>query len=190
MSNLAALREALLTVAAAALVAGVALPALAGDIYSWRTEDGSYAFTDDEKAIPARYRPHATARTSTGLAGYERLTTPPRGAGDAYSQRLSQRLAYLRSLNRELDAAQAKPAPKSGLTSLAIATGGLNLGVPVDDSDGPVFVEKVRFRHHDEMATRHNLVVKQGGRVLTVIKGAPLVGPIDQASRVGEAALD
>ena len=32
---------------AAALVAGLAAPAAADPVYSWRTEDGGYAFTDD-----------------------------------------------------------------------------------------------------------------------------------------------
>ena len=51
-------------------------------------------------------------------------------------------------------------------------------------------VEKVRFRHDGEMATRHNLVVKQGGRILTIIKGDPLVGPINQAPDIGEMARE
>ncbi|MGI9591601.1 MAG: DUF4124 domain-containing protein, partial [Myxococcota bacterium] len=40
----------------AGLLLGSAAPASASEIYSWRTEDGGYSFTDDPNAIPARYR--------------------------------------------------------------------------------------------------------------------------------------
>lgn len=184
MSTFSVLREGLRVAGAIALTGGVALPAVAGEIYSWRTEDGAYAFTDDHKAIPARYRAVAQSRETADLAGYERLTKPPAGSGDAYAARLAARLERLRALNRDLDARSQRTAEAQGLTSLSIAAGGLNLGVPMNGADGPVIVDKVRFRYNDEMATRHNLVVKQGGKILTVIKGDPLVGPINQAPDV------
>jgi len=191
MSTFSVLREGLRIAGLVAVTAAVALPAVAGEVYSWRTEDGGYAFTDDEKAVPARYRSQVTTRSINGLGGYDRLTAPPAGAGDAYSQRLANRLDWLRELNRDLDAAFARPEPQTGLASLSIQAGSLNLGLPIDRAtEEPVVVEKVRFRHENEMATRHNLVVKQGGRILTIIKGDPLVGPINQAPDIGEMARE
>ena len=49
-------------VVAAAFGAALAAPAVADPVYSWRTEDGGYAFTDDPKGIPARYRDQAQVR--------------------------------------------------------------------------------------------------------------------------------
>jgi hypothetical protein len=45
------------------------------------------------------------------------------------------------------------------------------LGVSADpDSDAPVIVERVRARSRDSLVTRHVTVVRQGDRVLSVIK--------------------
>jgi hypothetical protein len=164
-----------------------ALPALAGEIYSWRTEDGGYAFTDDEKAIPPRYRDQVETRTSEGMEDYPRLTAPETGASDAYSRRLADRLDHLRSLNRDLDAAYAPQPGESGVDSLAVQTGQFNIGVPLEgEGEGPLVIEKVRFRHKSEMATRHNTVIRRGDELLAVIKGDPLISEINQAPEISE----
>jgi hypothetical protein len=181
------LRYGLRTAAITAATLIVAAPALAGEIYSWRTEDGGYAFTDDEKAIPPRYRDRVETRTIEGMGDYHRLTAPEAGATDDYSRRLADRLDHLRSLNRNLDAAYAPRPVETGVESLAVQTGQFNIGVPLDgEGDDPVVIEKVRFRLKGEMATRHNLVVRKGDEVLAVIKGSPLVSEINQAPEISE----
>ena len=55
---------------AALFVGGLAS---AEEIYTWRTQDGGYAFTDDQKAIPPRYRESVEVRRLEGLEGYERF---------------------------------------------------------------------------------------------------------------------
>jgi hypothetical protein len=171
----------------AAITLFFSLPAVAGEIYSWRTEDGAYAYTDDAKAIPPRYRAHVKTRPADGITGYRRHTAPAPGSTDAYAMRLASRLEYLRALNYDLDRAAARPRYESAVNGIEINTGALAVGIPVaGDSDEPVVIENVRFRHNDEMATRHNTVVRQGDRVLTVIKGDPLVGPINQAPEISE----
>ncbi len=74
--------------------------ATAGRIYEWRTEDGTYAFTDDARRIPARYRGEARLRPTKPFADYEHLTTTDPGAGDAHARRLAERLERLRAFNR------------------------------------------------------------------------------------------
>lgn len=188
MSTFALLRDGPRTAAIIATLTLIfAAPALAGEIYSWRTEDGGYAFTDDEKAIPPRYRDRVETRKIEGLGDYHRLTAPEAGSNDAYSRRLADRLDHLRSLNRNLDAAYAPRPVETGVESLAVQTGRFNLGVPLEgEGDGPLVIEKVRFRHQGEMATRHNLVVRKGDEVLAVIKGNPLVSEINQAPEISE----
>jgi hypothetical protein len=181
------LRDGLCWTAVAALTVFLSLPANASEFYSWRTDDGGYAYTDDAKAIPPRYRDRAQSQQTQGIAGYDRLTTPPPGTMDAYSRRLSERLEYLRELNRDLDRASARSEYRNPIQNIQVGTGSLNVGIPVyDDSDEPVVIEKIRYRHRDEMATRHNLVVKKGDRVLTVIKGKPLIGEINQAPGISD----
>ena len=187
MSTLAMLRYGLRTAAIAAATLIVAAPALAGEIYSWRTEDGGYAFTDDEKAIPPRYRDQVETRTTEGLEDYPRLTEPDTGASDAYSRRLADRLDHLRSLNRDLDSAYAPQPAETGVDSLAVQTGQFNIGVPLEgEGEGPLVIEKVRFRHKSEMATRHNTVIRRGDELLAVIKGKPLISEINQAPDISE----
>jgi hypothetical protein len=171
-------------IAAAVLVFGV--PAMAGEIYSWRTEDGAYAFTDDAKAVPPRYRDQAKVGESGGLTGYSRLTAAEPGAGSDYAQRLASRLEHLRALNQGLEAARAPQATPAGQT-LEVRSGDLNVGVPMDGgSTGPLVIDSVRFRHKGELATRHNVVVSKGGETLAVIKGKRNIGEINQAPDISE----
>jgi len=187
MSRNAMLRDGLRTAAIATVTLIFALPALAGEIYSWRTEDGGYAFTDDEKAIPARYRDQVETRTTADLSDYPRLTAPDAGASDAYSRRLSDRLDHLRLLNRDLDSAYAPRPVEPGVDSLAVQSGQFNIGVPLEgEGDGPLVIEKVRFRHRREMATRHNTIIRRGDELLAVIKGRPLISEINQAPEISE----
>ena len=166
-------------IAAATLL--LTLPAFAGEIYSWRTEDGGYAFTDDAKSIPARYQDQVATRATEGLGSYQRLTTPEAGAGADYARRLGNRLDHLRELNRDLDTAYVPRPANAGPETLSLRTGELNIGVPMDaGDDGPVVIEKVRFRLKGEMATRHNVIVRRGDEVLAVIKGEAFSTKIDQ----------
>ena len=59
---------------AALLGGGVVAVGAAADVFAWRTDDGGYAFTDDEKAIPARYRDRAEVKRTNGLKSYGRFT--------------------------------------------------------------------------------------------------------------------
>jgi len=187
MLKFAVLRDEIRPVVLALATLLFTVPAVAGEIYSWRTEDGGYAFTDDPKAIPPRYRAQSETRRGAKLADYPRLTTPAPGAGDAYAARLAARLEQLRDLNRDLDAASARAPEPPAVDALSVRTGSFNVGVPIDGDDArPVVIEKVRFRHKGEMATRHNVVIRKGGDVIAVIKGSPLVTQIDQAPEMSE----
>lgn len=183
MLNRNILRLGLLAAGFAAGAVFVTVPALAGEVYSWRTEDGAYAFTDDPKAIPARYRDRAATRTNTSISNYARLTAPESGSTDAYAARLAQRLEHLRGLNRDLDAAGRRTTTPS-TPAISIDTGDLNVGVPAGGGDGPLVIENVRFRYKNEMATRHNTVVRKGDTTVAVIKGQRNVGAINQAPEV------
>ena len=62
---------------AVGLVCSLAAPAAAGTLYSWTTEEGTIAFTDDAKRIPARYRDVAKRRQVGGLEA-SKVYCPPR----------------------------------------------------------------------------------------------------------------
>ena len=104
--------------------------ATAEEIYSWRTQDGGYAFSDDEKAIPPRYRDRVEVRRTDGLEGYRRFTPKDDQATHRYEERLAARLEHLRALNRQAKAPSsgapadsAAPAPAPPREQITLRTG-------------------------------------------------------------------
>jgi len=164
---------------------GVAPAAAETTIYHWRTEDGTYAFTDDEKAIPDRYRGQVETRAADGLSDYERYTpsvsSGPPGHGEAApppapeseatrSAAESRRLEYLRALNTP----QGRIGDDgSGVQTLTIPTGNgssPSIDVQTRNDDEPVVVETIRARPKGSLVTRSDLVVRQGDRIITIVK--------------------
>ena len=160
----------------AALLAGVA----SAEMYSWRTEDGAYAYTDDREHIPARYAAKAKRVKARSLGDYSRFTPQDDKATDHYAAKLSERLQYLRQVNapEALPAVGAAPPGYAAPSrSLSFSTGGVNspeITVPIaDDSQGPVIVEPINAKQTGDFRTRRVSVIRQGGRTIAVIKGNP-----------------
>jgi hypothetical protein len=86
------------------LVVGIALagPAAAGDIYSWRTQGGEIAFTDDIKSVPSRYREQVQTRTTESLGDYARFSSQEAERAESNEERLKARLIHLQQLNDSL----------------------------------------------------------------------------------------
>jgi hypothetical protein len=178
----------ILTIAVAGtafLAGGAALavePAAAGaTMYHWRTESGTYAYTDDEKAIPERYRAQVESRKIGSLEDYERYTPavssgpPSQGeaalraaAGESAAE--SRRLEYLRALNAPRDERRNQDL---GVQTLTIPTGGGNspaIEVQTRAGDEPVVIETIRTWPKGSIVTRSDLVVRQGDRIITIVK--------------------
>ncbi len=160
---------------AAALLMAIAAPSGAGQIYSWRTEDGGYAFTDDPKAIPARYRDQAKVRASARLGDYARYTPSDDRAAERYAERLTQRLAHLRAVNAQ-PVVRRDAVARSGFGPTATLT--LNSAneyapsVEISEATGgePIIVETLFTRPEGKIVTRHSQVVRQGDQILSVMK--------------------
>ena len=157
--------------------------ALAADrIYSWETEEGTLAFTDDPKQIPARYRAVATSRGREDLGRYERASVSATASAVPHADRLDRRLAYLRSLNGAVAmAAPGIPGEASSEAAFLVRTSGSSRGVstqvgfavsegPPGASSEPIVTDNVRVMPADSDATRHITVVRQGDKILSVVK--------------------
>lgn len=159
--------------AAALLALGLALPAAAETVYSWRTEDGGYAFTDDPKAIPERYRDEAESRQTGSLSNYERFTAKDPQASDRYAERLAARLEHLRRVNAPAPRSQVGAAKRHTQT-ISLRTGddaSPTLDITTDGrSDAPIIVETFAGRPSGKSVTRDNVVVRQGDRVLSIVR--------------------
>lgn len=163
----------LLALAAALAVAAQALPAAAGSFYKWETENGGIAFTDDPKQIPERYRGQAETIGIQKLDDFERFTPMAATQPAGYAARLDGRLTHLRDLNQRTVSPDAVAAPgrAPGLALRAGAEGqDIEAQLGMRESDEPVIVETVRSRPPGSPVTRHITIVRQGDRILSVIK--------------------
>ncbi len=195
-----------LACAGAFAAATLALPAHAGTMYRWETDDGTLAFADDVKRIPDRYREKAEAIASQNLDGYHRFTPTDSDAQQIHADRLADRLDGLRALTADeanetgVVGEVAAPVRQHPVEEIALQSVREQVGrrlvntadgprwrrttrlqtvdapVPVlgvgadPESDEPVVVERMRARPRDSLVTRQITVVRQGDRVLSVIK--------------------
>ena len=166
---------------AGALFVALAAPAQAGDVYTWRTEDGATAFTDDPKSIPARYRNQVETRQAAALGGYDRFSRQDGAAADRYEQRLAERLERLRAFN----GTQASAPPASGRRAevpgyLTLRAGNRDAGsfefsLPTGESGGeePIVVETLKMRLRGSSVTQNLQVVRRGDEIIAVRKPRP-----------------
>jgi len=157
---------------------GMAGGATAGTVYSWQTEDGTMAYTDDAKRIPARYKDQARRSTLQPLGSYARYT--PLETSEAYGERLTERRTELQT-----EATSAAPDARTDYLTLRPGArgseGGLAIAMP--EGAGPLEIEEVRAQGPGN-ATRHLTVVKRDGEVIAVIKAernqSPNTSTIDE----------
>jgi len=168
------------------LVVGLAGPALAGNVWSWVTEEGTYAYTDDPKRIPARHRDEARMRSMGKLSQYERYTEISTGPDQPYVEQIRERQSELRQMTATAPnggVVGATSPREAGVAFAVPATGGrgragsgASIMVPLakdrTESDAePTTIESIRVDPRDSQATRHWTVVKRGDEIVTVIKG-------------------
>ncbi len=148
----------------------------AGNIYSWRTDDGGYAFTDDPSTIPARYRDEAQFRRVHGLTDYEKHTAQVKGTNQSYAQALEERRESLRKLNAEPSGASRGAAAGGVPTTVALRVGGGNpptIQVSAGTTGGPVVIENRYTRPAGGIVTRESTIVTQDGRIVAVVLPRP-----------------
>jgi hypothetical protein len=159
------------------LLCGVALSLAAGaagaeTLYRWTNGEGVVAFSDSLKRIPEAYRASAVKIQTSNLTSYTRYTPANPTQSGAYERELEARSARLREINAAAaaDAAQfVAPATGASLGEVRV-NGKLSLALPAGQaaSDEPVVVEEHRVRSGG--ATTHVYVVKQGDKVLSVVR--------------------
>jgi hypothetical protein len=165
------------------LVAGLAGPAFAGNVYSWVTEDGTYAFTDDSKRIPAKHKAEAKKRPMGKLTRYERFTEVDSEKQEPYTDRLRERRLAFRNMTSTAPMGAVVGAVQSQGPGIVYSTpvsggrgdSGASVQIPIGQvASAPsetTTIESIRTKPRHNMATRHWTVVKNGDRLVTVIKG-------------------
>jgi hypothetical protein len=140
----------------------------AGEVYSWTTVDGNVAFTDNPKNIPARYRDQMQVRKSEGIVDYARFTSENSAETEHYSDQLAKRVEYLRRVNSDRGTTRAADE-NVGVASITVS--GVDLRLTAVDADAPIIVEKLRVKSADQISTRHDTLVSQGGKPLAIVRG-------------------
>jgi hypothetical protein len=155
------------------LALALAASAHAGELYRWTNADGVVSFSDDAKRIPEAYRAGATRVKSSSLASYKRYTPAQASGKSGYRERLEAHVERMRALNDEVAAerlAAAAPQRSEGSLGDVRVNRKLSIALPhgVRASDEPVVVEEHRVRDGD--TTTHVYIVRQGDRVLSVMR--------------------
>ncbi len=172
---------------AAGLVFVLGASASAGTLYSWKTEDGTFAYTNERKQIPAKYKGEAKKSNLKSMESYDRFTPGPKSDGKAHQERVMERLEVLRTSVGDSEQMGAAGAGER-VVNVNVGSGGRNggnqaevqipVGLGMDDME-PIVVEHIRMKPvAGSNATRHARVVKQGDRVLAVIKSRQLDNPL------------
>ena len=167
---------------AAVVLAAVAAPASAKVVYRWKTDDGVYAFTDDAKRIPQKYRAEAKASSLRPLHAYKKFTPAQRSGTSAYAKRMERSAEEMAKLNARVSGrspALRSGAPEdwpsdeavlrvgtAGQSQVEVQAGGLGSGEPI-------VIEQKRFYVPGLNSTRQDTIVRQGGRILAVTKPLP-----------------
>lgn len=159
------------------LAISLAAPALSGTLYKWTGADGSVSFTDDARRIPERFRSQAETIQTDGLGDYSRYTPTDAAAHRSYSGQLQQRLDRLRQnrvlADQEAAGAVAAAAHGSGPETVVRINRDMAVRVPASASaEGPVVVDQVRVLRPGSNFTIHDTVVRQGDKVLMVVRPA------------------
>jgi hypothetical protein len=160
----------MLEVVGSLLAVAMATSAAGETVYRWTAADGSVAFTDDAKRIPAQYREQAQ-RTRTGdLASYGRYTPSRAGAQPREAQ--LERLERLRAINAGSEAPAPRARAASGTQTIFQLDNRSSIAIPNDQlvGDEPVVVEQRRVRDRNNISTTHVTVVRQGDRILSVVR--------------------
>ena len=157
-----------------ALVWLAPLPARAGTVYSWRTDDGVYAFTDDREAIPARYRDGVRTRSSARLRHYDRYTPQVAGSGAAYTADLVARLEHLRAFNAIEPPTRIAPGTAgiegtAGTIRLSLGNDAPSIDIRADGEGPPIVIETLYTRPDGGVVTRKSVVVRRGDKTLAVV---------------------
>jgi hypothetical protein len=127
-------------------------PAVSGaDVFRYETEEGTIAFTDDVKRVPARYRDQAERLPELSLWDHPRVTIVE-----------SRRDETVRA--QPAVEAPAAEAPSSPNMAFEVSPG-LWMDLEVD-ADNPIEVER-EWRWVDGVLRPHT-VVRQGGKILAV----------------------
>jgi len=157
----------------AAMVLGLATPVLAGTVYSWRTEDGTYSFTDDKKQIPAKYKGSVEKKTVGKLRAYERYTPTGKTTDEKYGDRLQERLDDLRGSEAPVATREARVGSEHPISTVLGHGGRTATIVPITSgkTGEPVVIENIRVKPKNSNATRQITVIKQGDRIVQVRKG-------------------
>lgn len=163
----------LVTVGLAVMAA--AGPTLAATVYTWTTEDGTKAFTDDPKRIPAKYKDQVERRQLGKLKNYPRYTESKVKHESTYEKRVAERLERLRT-----PAPPAVSAPPPGVEGGARYAVGLSeptqdqVSVPVGGlGEEPFETTEHRIRTRESIATQDLQITRQGDKVISVRISAP-----------------
>jgi hypothetical protein len=161
-------------VAAAALVALIAPRIAAADYWSYETENGGIAFTDDPKAIPTKYQKDAKAVKEQSIYGYDRLSVVQTPVAAPTPAGVAARDAAVPVFPWPVQQPVA-PAPQPSRVTLNV--GGMQIAVDGngDEDEEPLIVDRRQYTDADGDYFDHGgimsptTVIRRGDKTLAYI---------------------
>lgn len=164
-------------IAVAAMAALLAPQIASADYWRYETETGAVAFTDDPKAIPAKYQASAKPVKEASLFEYDRLSVvdPERAAASTPGGVATRETAV---------PVFAWPSPQAGETApvndgnsrVRIHVGGMQFDVESDGEDEePLFVDRGQYTDLDGNFIEHGgimsptTIIRRGDKPLAYI---------------------
>lgn len=162
----------------AAIAIAVAAPSMAATVWSWTTEEGTAAFTNEVKRIPAKYKDSAKRRTIGALKNYPRLTKSDVKYKKPYAERVTARLERLRGGPPAVSAGPAMAGKHPITVDIGMGAGAgraqdqISIPVEAEAGDEPIVVQDYSVRLRDSIATRRVNITRQGDKVLAIRVGS------------------
>jgi len=178
--------------AGAVISVALAAPVGAGTLYAWRTDEGGWAFADDLRRVPERYRDRVEVRQSGDLADHARYTPQDEAASEAYARELARHLEDQRQRSQAWEQAAAPEAPARDDEQVTVRMG--SDGQPVVDipqasraGSEPVVIEDILAKPERGVQTRVNTVIRRGDEIIAIVRPE---NDTQRPSYPDEAALD
>ena len=161
--------------AALTVAFALAAPAAAGTVYAWRTDEGGYAFADDLRRVPEKYRERVEKQESRSLAGHARYTPEDDAATNRYAEELARHLEGQRRHSAALEQSHTAPRAAQGGGQVTVRMG--SDGKPVVDipqagyaGAEPVVIEDILAKPERGVQTRTNTVIRRGDEIISIVR--------------------
>jgi len=164
-------------IAAAAFALAIAPRLAAAEYWSYETETGGVAFTDDAKSIPAKYQASAKPIKEKSLFEYDRLSiVDPVAASTPTHAGVAPKDAAVPVFAWPVPQPVAAVSPAGSSSHVSVNVGGMQIAVDgAGDEDEPLYVDRSQYQDLNGDYIDHNgimsptTIIRRGDKPIAYI---------------------